>query len=523
MVDNSQMYVSPKEWTEFPPAHEKARLEGYETYNALLTGEHRQIMGKCNTKQINRSETAKVRDTSALVAPTDEDYVIADYCRMASMIFADILFGKPPVIRIKSVDGTANERIQQIVIDNMLHATNHQQAIMSSALGDAVYRVRWGKMLNWQKEGAIIEPIPPETYFVWLSPTSIKDNKGGSLCCRFNYEDCDYLYREVHEPGTITYMLNKLEGITIGDSVSFETIPRYKDVADEARNPEKQPFVTHIGDVIVFQSDYAGIFVEHSPNWTLPNRYYGISDYSPGIISNQKAINEMLTGVLEVVLKHSDPKLILPPGIFKEDPSTGRAYIEKEDLEAIEVPDEKLAGILPRYVTWDAQLGAAQVHIDRLFETMMMTFQISPAIFGWNKFGTADSAKALKLRMLLTLWRVEQKRRFYDAALKNILYAAQYLDGTFGDKKYQPEEVDIIWPEALPEDIMEIAQANALLVNSKLESQFTAVQKVLGLTDNALDEEIARIKEETAQEQENNMLTMANAFEQRKKDESEKE
>ncbi|MDL2257577.1 phage portal protein [Eubacteriales bacterium OttesenSCG-928-K08] len=495
-------YADPREWTEYPPENVRTRHEEYETYRNLLMGRHKDVFCN-NTKNIHhkRSETALMHDAAALYDDGDL-YVSANYCKMASQIFANILFGTPPKYRIEAegagIDAIQQQRIDQIAIDNMLSVTNHQQEVEASHLGGAVYRLRWGKMNNWRTDGVIIEALPVDVYEPILSPDNIKDNQGGVLSFPFEYNGANYLYREIYEPGKISYMLNEMMGNSIGAQIPLESVPFYAHITDAAKAGNDNYHMD--GNTVIFETDYPGMFIEYVPNWTKPDLYFGISDYSPDVISNQCAINAIKTGILRVCLKHMDPKLALPEGLMTQDPMTGKWYIQKEDMEAIEVPDA-VASALPRYVTWDAKLDAAQLNIDACFEAMMMSMQISPAVFGWEKYGQADSAAALKLRMTLTLWMVSQKRTYFDAALKNILYAAQYLDGRYGAAKYEPMEVSITWPDPLPVDESTEASALKTMLGSKLISVETAVSRIQGIEGEALENELNLIAKDNRAQQ----------------------
>lgn len=482
-------YISPDEWIKFPPDFDKPRLKEYEDNNDLLEGRHFKVFNKADPRDYNRPEIAIMADAGRGGRDDCDIYVMTNYCKMASLLFANILFGTPPTFRVKNEK--AQERLDLIVRNNMLDVTNHEQEIMASALGDAVYRVRWGKMNDWTTEGAIIESEPGAVYYPILEPGNIKGCKGVALAFDFKYKGQKYLYKETHKAGEIRYELWEMDGDSLKGAVPLDTVPGYAHLSSlPSEYPESYRFEDNS---VVYRTDYPGLFVEHVRNWTKPDRFFGISDYSPDIVANQMAINEMQTGILRVCLKHMDPKLIMPSGTLQYDQESGKWYIQKEDLEVIELP-EGVGKTLPRYVTWDAQLGAAKTNIDTCFEAIMMSFGISPSLFSWSNTGQADSAEALKLRLTQTLWVVGQKRMYFDAALKNVLYAAMYLDGKYGPVSYEPEEISITWADPLPTDTKHLAETLAIMQQNKLISQDTAVAQVQEIEGDALEQEIKRIK-----------------------------
>ena len=159
-----------------------------------------------------------------------------------------------------------------------------------------------------------------------------------------------------------------LDGRSIKEQVNLNIFPEYAEL------PEEQ------------ETRYPGLLFEFVPNWRLDDEFWGMSDYYDleGIFDE---LNNRVSRISRVLDKHESPKLILPPGIMKWDEQYGRWYIEKEDLEAIEVdPTEaEKFGDLPRYLTWDAQLEAAFKQIDKLLEFAFIVSETSPDAFGLSK------------------------------------------------------------------------------------------------------------------------------------------
>lgn len=190
--------------------------------------------------------------------------------------------------------------------------------------------------------------------------------------------------------------------------------------------------------------------------------------------------------------------MILPPGMMKYDQRTRQYYIEKESLQVFEIPDDMAEKDIPRYLVWDAQLEAAFKQIDKLLELLMMMSEVSPAAFGMDKNGAAESGRALKFRMLRTLAKVNRKKLYFDQGLQNILYAAQVLDVVHGSGSYEPTVPHIEWADGLPDDPMEQAEieANRLMAsNTSLES---AIRRLDNLEGDALQQELERIRSDRA-------------------------
>ena len=479
-------------WESFPPQEEKARLDLYGLYKRALLGDRGAFVNQMGGKK-HSSELSKVKNAAARAM--EGQGTALNYLKTVATTYASKMFGTDPLYRAGDADSDEQVRLDKIVTDNTLNNTNIEQAISSVALGGAVYRTRWGRMRNWREPMPIIEAIPVQNYFAVLSPDNIKDNAAAALAFSFDMGDETYVKLEKHEPYQITHELWKLDGDQFGHTVPFSAFDMFAglDAGADEGGPKN---VKRDGDAIIEETGYSGLFVEYVPNFVLPDEYYGHSDYD-NLMMIQRDINETSNGILQVILKHIDPKLIVPPGTLQYDEKRDTWYVVKEDLGVVEVPKD-VGAVLPRYVTWDAQLGAARANMDALFESFMIIADISLPILGITKYGTAESAAALELKMTQTTDAVHRKRMYYDTALKNILYAAQHLDVEYGGQPYEPQDVSITWPSPVPMDKVTETDMHAARLGAGLESRRTAVAAVQKIAEDALDGELDEIANDRA-------------------------
>ena len=479
-------------WGEFPPKSEKDRLTRYAIYRRVLTGNHREALGEMESPAPS-SELSLVKNAGALQQEKRVGrYATLNFCKTVSTTFASKMFGKQLDYRIGKDGDEAQRRFSQVLIDNTLHNTNIEQAIASTALAGCVYRARWGKAADWREEMPIIEAIPTKNYFALTAPDNVKSVYAKVLAFPFQVGDDRYLKAEIHEPYTVTHELWKMNGEQFGELVSFGGRRGYEALVAAVADGERSLANYRMdGHRIIEETGYPGMLVEYVPNFVLPDEYYGSSDYDH-LLSIQKDINDSRTGILRVILKHIDPKLIVPPGTMQYDAERRRWYVLKEDMETVELPAE-VGAILPRYVTWDAQLGAAQANVEALFEAFMIIADVSLSLLGITKYGTAESGDAIELKMTQTTDAVQRKRMYFDTGLKNILHAAQWLDHHYGGNPSPPQEVSITWPSPVPMGTLETTRLHAERRGAQLESQQTAVRAVLGLEGEALQDEISAI------------------------------
>jgi len=447
-------------WTSFPPTDEDAeRLKMYATFRNLMRGRHIQAFDALNGLPPRKRR---------------ELYVAVNFAGVVSKACADLLFGEAPGFTVQ----TTQSRLDEIVTDNNLETICHMMALSSSYRGDCVFKVRFGKFHDWDDTNhPIIEAVPSSFFFPVTNDDNVMGMSAAIIAWRRKVGSDLYLRREIHEPGTIRQELFRMESEnTIGDQVSLSTLSEY------ASLPEVQ------------ETGYPGLLIEYVPNWRLDDEFWGISDYFD-IIPLQEELNNRITKTAKILDRHSDPKLILPPGVMKYDEKLQRWYVEKEDLEALEVDPEQV-GDLPKYLTWDAQLTACFEEIDRMLDYLMLVTETAPAAIGLTSKdgGQAESGKALRFRLMRTLGKINRKKRFFDEALKKSLFAAQALRYEFGGGP-APEAVSIEWKDGLPDDPSETAE----VLNSRKNMGTMSLRRALtidGLRGEALEEEISEIQKD---------------------------
>jgi hypothetical protein len=451
-----------EKWETWPPEDHAKRLENYARCRQLFMGEHDEVYARVQAWLDREADKTIV-------------YIVCNFAALISKICADLLFGEPVRVIVGDEGSLEQQAVDEIISNNNLHTTNYEMALSNSWRGDAVYKARFGKYRDWSKgEQAIIESVPAGIFFPHLNGDNVQEMTGVTLAWEKKAGGKRYLRKEIHEPGLIRNELWRLEGSRIKERVPLSTLPEYENLPDEQ------------------ETGYPGLLVEHVPNWRLDDMFWGISDYVD-LESLFDELNNRVSKISRILDKHSDPKLIVPPGLMKYDEKTKRWYIEKEDLQVVEV-DQEQVGDLPKYLVWDAQLEAAFKQIDKLLELLMMMSEVSPAAFGLDKAGVAESGRALKFRLIRTLAKINRKKLYFDQGLKNILYAAQVLDVVHGGKNYEPKMPRIEWADGIPVDPLEQAQVEQIRLASGNTSLESSVRRLDGLDGQALKEELQRIR-----------------------------
>jgi len=462
----------PVDFSTYPPKAHQERVNTYQRFERLFLGQHKQVFAVTpQPYQMKR-------------------YIAANFAGLISRLSADLLFGEEPDFVATQDDEAAKEALKQIVARNGLHAVNYESALSNSFRGDGVYKVRWGKRTPQSEQPeAIIEEVPASIFFPELNEDDVRKVSRVTLAwVKRDPKDAKRLYlrAEVHEPGTIRHQLfdmGSAPSITVSGSnaaisiggkqlqqVSLNTLDAYEDLPEEE------------------QTDLDHIPVFHVPNFRYGSRFWGISDYE-GLESLFESLNNRVSQIDEVLDKHVAPKIVLPPGFVDKE---GKIRFDRMETVELHPGDQP-----PSYITWDAHLTAAFTQFDKILDLLFMLSETAPSAFGLDKFGVAESGRALRLRLLRTLAKINRKRLYYDTALKQALLTAQILDVTHGSGEYEPAEPTIQWADGLPEDMVEMVEIESQRMAAGNTSVESSIRRLDG--PDAVEAEMGRIAEETRQ------------------------
>jgi Phage portal protein, SPP1 Gp6-like len=445
----------------FPDAESTDRLASYVYFEKLFFGKHFEAFNmKISSGEYNETYS-KLK------------FVMVNFAGMISKICADMLFSED--IRIKTADGKNQDFIDALVYENKLRQTFYESALSNSYNGDAIFKVRVGKRNpNDAKSTVIIEDITPRIYFPQIDPFNVKaDPAKTELSWIFTKDKRDYLRREIHSPGKIENKVNIMDGKYVAGEVPLATL------GIEGLEP--------VQDTKIQSS-----LIVHVPNWKAGNRHFGVSDYAD-LDSLFYAIDNRMTKVDNILDKHSDPILMVPPGVLDEE---GR--VRKKSLGVIEIGEGESGK--PEYVVWDASLENAFKEIEKLVEFIYMVGEVSPDVLGMGE-GKADSGKALKFKLMRTIAKVTRKKMYYDWAIKQVMWVAQEMAVAWGvdvdgvKVEGKPSEILIDWKDGLPIDIGEQIETEQKALDAGITTEKDAIMRVYELDEKEAEEKSKEIDE----------------------------
>lgn len=460
--------MDQNEGLKFPyPEHEK-RLADYRHFDLLFEGKHFDAFAIKINSPLYAQQYAKLK------------YVAVNFAGLISKVSADMLFGEQ--IKIEASDPAKQVWLNNLMFENKMHTQLYESALVNSRLGDDILKVRSAPRHSSQTESTvIIEEVRPDIYYPhfangnWRAAPEYED-----LAFKVMIGKDAYLRIERHYPGLIEHKLYK-----IGEGGKLQTVPKGIKLYDESL-PDSQE--TGIDRSLII----------HTPNWRAGS-FWGISDYAD-IETLMYALNNRMTKNDNVLDKHTDPILALPEGVLNE-----KGQVDKKALEIYTVPENEVGGkaMVPQYITWNANLDAAFKQIDKLVEFLYMTSETSPGVFGLDKNGQAESGRALKLKLMRTIAKINRKKVFYDQSIKEALYVAQLLAAKHGYRVMgellpgTPEVPNIMWSDGLPIDDLEQVELEGKKIEAGVQTKKDAIMAIDGVDEAEAKKKLKEIQDES--------------------------
>lgn len=427
----------PKEW---PPFEETARLDRYDQHRLIYEGKHeialdeRQLAGDYGT------------------------FITCNLPALVVRVFADFLAGEDLALEFGGdVPEEAQQRVHDIWDRNELQTMLHESAVEGGHQGDAIFTV------GRDEEGlSVVDTAQARHWFPVTHPDRVREVLLHKLCwvktAVVDGKERDYLRVVEHHRGRVENKLFLMEN---------------ERVMGEAGDDAWRMFYGDEVPQAIIETGVDDFLVVHVPTYRVPSKIHGASEFS-GQESLFAALDARLTQLDHILSKHADPPWSLPPEAFD---ALTQKHGPNVPLDAFRILKQSENGDDPKRIIWDAHLDSLFKAIDELTDKILMTSEIDPQLMGRGDFGGDISGRALKLRLMRTLSKVNRRRRYYDAGLKQILRLAQMVEGV------EPIDVEIKWPDGLPNDLMESVEIASARIAAGLSSPKREIKRLDNLTD----------------------------------------
>lgn len=454
--------VPPAEAPAFPYTDSVQRLMNYAYYEQLFMGDHFEAFNM----RIQNAEWGRVYGKLR--------FVMVNFAGLISKICADMLFSEG--VTIKMPEGGDQKFVEGLWKKNEMDTQCYESELSNSYNGDALFKIRVGKRHpNDAKAMVIIEDTTPRIYFPKLDPFNVRGEPlQKELAWIFTVGTQQYVRREIHEPGKIINKVNMMEKGKIGAEVSLDVLG-VKDMPTEQLTKIDESLVVHI------------------PNWKVGSRWSGISDYYD-LDTLFFAIDNRMTKIDNVLDKHTDPILMVPPGVLDEN-----GQVRKGKLGVIEMGEGEDGK--PEYIVWDASLENAFKEIEKLVEFIYMIGEVSPDVLGLGE-GVSDSGRALKFKLMRTIAKVARKKLYYYVGLQKVLRIAQKMAKAWNievdGKKLEGEAMDpdLVFADGLPTDETELLANEQTAIDIGITSKKDSMMRVYNIDEKTAEQRLKDIEDE---------------------------
>lgn len=451
--------------TYWPP--DQDRLAGYKQRQQLFESEHFLALEKLSAKI-----PAHLRDRA---------YLVQDYPKLITTTYADLLFGQPPVLSLPG----QQDLVDRLVEENGLFTTLYEGELSASFRGDVVYKLsvrpdpdRENNLRVW------IEEVPAYCYFVESEQCHVRRLRSECLawveCLYQEGRECRFLRVERHAPWEIKnelYLLGAGDSTKVIRRVPLSTLPWLSDLADV--EPTRVPFTLLI----------------HGPNLRHGSRFWGMPDYTNGLITLFDEANCRLTAIAHILDKHSDPTLSFPAGSIPNS----KKHVRPEEVKVFQLEPGQMP---PAYTTWDGQLGPAFNQLETVDAKIFDFSDVSPAMFGRDKAGNIESGRAMYMRFVRMLSRVSRKATYRGPLVKTLVWRGMQLAAAWSIPGWKKPvgQVEVVWRNGLPRDDKEATDVAVQRVINRLWSRETAIRYIDQTGSPEAQAELARLREEEAED-----------------------
>lgn len=195
-----------------------------------------------------------------------------------------------------------------------------------------------------------------------------------------------------------------------------------------------------------------------------------VSDYD-GAIELQDALNAKNSQVGRVLLKHSDPRMAFPEEAFGPDGNV------RADHEVFAFSDPEK---VPKYITWNAELGHAMADRAFVLNQLLVRTETSPVLLGLKEGAAPDAYRKVRLESFNSITKAARKAAYWKAGIRRAVAVAQALENTLPGVRYPQRPVGVTLRDGIPQDDRDVADRLSILRGAGLISLRRAVEEQLG-------------------------------------------
>ncbi|WP_431819257.1 phage portal protein (plasmid) [Bacillus thuringiensis] len=459
----------------FPPTDDMERLAKYERGMKLYEGKFKDLPQRA---QELLKDTPHVKRLQSL-------YLAVNLTDIIIHKPADLMFSEDPSFE-SGLDAESTEqlRLSAIVEENDMSALGQELVVGAGIRGDAFIKTYFSYREDFSelpyipkgvKMESIIESQDPSTVFPELARGSKKKFKAINIAqiewtTNIKGEEEPFLNVERHLAGFIQYRRFRLNPSPVIVTKYRVTQKQYEILEEVATGREHD----------IVETGVPMNLIRHIPYKATDTHWNGISS-TEKIETLIYAINDRLTQIDYILLKHSDPTAY-GPDLQQVEMTWGGRYIptRKDEVE-------------PSYMTWDGKLADAFKQLETLINLVFQVSETPQWLFGTtigNAGGTGTShtdGSAIKARFMPILSKVKRIRTNLDRGFRDSLYISQLLENSANESgfdHYTAVYPKIRWRDGLPANEKELAEVMQIRTGGRPTIDVrTAIKHMDGLDD----------------------------------------
>lgn len=423
----------------WPPedADEAARLAEHARMRAVYNGLHETIFPNYVTYLADAAKDPK------------KQAIILDWPELATSSYLNLLIGEEPEVLAGTRTDLPERPDEAVFLDR-------------SRYGIGLYEV----------SDAGIQALNPENCYLVVTPGNIQIPQAFVFFDKFKVDKDEYVKLTIHTKSQIQHLIFAISNGILSGPKDLEAFPAYASLDIDSEGIQKPA----VDDILI-------VAVQ---NQLSSERYYGRSDYKPGILSLVSSLELLFAQRAEVLAKFTSPTPVIPESASIYDRALGE-WVYKPGQAIITQPGD----VSPSLMVWDAQLVNVDRAIEQSMDQLLQMLELSRVLLAGKDAGTAESGTALRIRLIPTLSKVGKAARQAEKAIPKVIHLWSQL--------HPPEipiaEITVNLQDGIPEDPMETAQVaqfwdamGAISLERKLELQ--------GLKEGseAFDKELTRLK-----------------------------
>lgn len=356
-------------------------------------------------------------------------------------LYRDLSF-RDPITPIIKDNIEASKAVDRLIYENDFNTLLSEASITQAVKGGVVIK-------NYLNDGkSEIAFIQPEYYFPKLNPLNQREVITETIAVPVSEGDDKFLYTETYEKRDGSYWCITKKHYYNNDELGAEIKEKTKEINTYlTQSPLTYvPFSRNNGD------------------------YFGYSLYA-GMESLFEEYNWRVSQISKILDAHSNPSIVGSSTLLDED----YKFVKGESGLFIPVDEGETS---PSYLTWESQLKANFEYINEIImKAIHFVTPLNSNLYGLTKESANSSALSIKLKAFRTSTTIENSLKYWERAIRRVLYIAQQLDVLAGNK-YTPALPNVEMSPSMPEDSYTNAQEEQLKIVAGATSIKSAIKRL---------------------------------------------